>query len=115
MESKHLGELLKEQQYKNVTIHSLSEVGNHLRSRNYKAVILDIDSVIADNRTMRNLSHLFPKVYWLCTSREKIHPELSTYSAITYMPGISKPIDPDELFYWLKCISENEPENRGPP
>lgn len=114
-ESKHLGELLKEQQYKNVTIHSLSEVGNHLRSRNYKAVILDIDSVIADNRTIRNLSHLFPEVYWLCTSREKIHPELSDVFRHHIYACISKPIDPDELFYWLKCISENEPENRGPP
>lgn len=114
-ESKHLGGLLKEQQYKSVAIHSLSEVGNHLRSHPCKVVIIDIDSVIADNRTIRNLSHLFPKIYWLCTAREKFHPELSDAFSHHIYACISKPIDPEELFYWLKCITENEPENRGPP
>jgi len=112
-ESKHLGRLLKEQQYKNVAIHSLSEAGNYLRSHHYTAVILDIDSLIADNRTIRDLSHRFPEVYWLCTSREKIHPELSESFRHHIYACISKPLDPDELFYWLRCITENGPENRG--
>lgn len=114
-ELKHLGVLLGEQQYKSVAIHSLSEVGSHLNSRPVKAVILDIDSIIADNRTIRNLAHQFPEVYWLCTSREKFHPELSDAFRHHIYACISKPIDPDELFYWLKCITENETENRGPP
>ena len=114
-ESKHLGGLLTERQYKSVAIDSLSEAGDHLLGQPCKAVIIDIDSVIVDNRTIRILSHQFPKVYWLCTSRKKIHPELSDAFRHHIYACISKPVDPDELFYWLKCIFENETENRGPP
>ena len=114
-ESKHLGGLLTERQYKSVAIRSLYEVGDHLLDQPCKAVIIDIDSVIADNRSIRNLSHQFPKVYLLCTSREKFHPELSDAFRHHIYACISKPVDPDELFYWLKCITENETENIEPP
>lgn len=114
-ESAYLVDKLREHQYTSTVFGSLSEVAEHLQRCHPAAVVLDLDSVTADNHTIRSLSRLNPEVQWLSISREKFHPDLSDALRNHIYACISKPIDPDELFYWLKCITENGPENRGPP
>ena len=68
----------------------------------------DIDTIPADNRTIRDLTAKFPKVYFFCLSRQAIHPELKDAISHHIYACLNRPIDPDELFYWLQSIVDEE-------
>ena len=48
-------------------------------------------------------------------SFDKFHPELKDAICYHIYACLNKPIDPDELLYWLKCIQEDDTESRGSP
>lgn len=79
------------------------------------AGILDVDSVPLDNRTIRKLKRRFPSVEFLCTSRERVHPQLKEAMSFHIVACLHKPVDPDELLYWLRCIRESEAESKDSP
>ena len=68
------------------------------------AVIIDIDSVPVDNRTIRNLTVQNPEIYFFCLSERRFHPELEDAICYHIYACINKPIDPDELFFWIDSI-----------
>jgi DNA-binding NarL/FixJ family response regulator len=71
------------------------------------AAILDLDSVPLDNRTIRQLTTSFPSVQFLSASRDRSHPDLRDAIAHHLFACLTKPIDPDELHYFLKCIRDD--------
>lgn len=79
------------------------------------AAILDLDSVPLDNRTIRNLTTAFPSVQFLSASRDRSHPELQDAIAHHLFACLTKPIDPDELHYFLKCIRDDLKGNTDGP
>jgi hypothetical protein len=48
----------------------------------------------------------------LCLSSARFHPELKESFLSHIYACLTKPIDPDELRYWLRSIQEDE-RNRG--
>lgn len=114
-EARDMVRLLEQAHYRTRTIRKLVRLEDRLREAACMAVIIDIDSVKVDNRSIRNLTLDFPEVCFLCTSRDKFHPELKDAICYHIYACLNKPIDPDELFYWLKCIRENEQETRASP
>ena len=81
---------------------------NLIQSEDYIAVIIDIDSIPVDNRTIRNLTLKYPGVRFLCTSKDKFHPELKDAICYHIYACLNKPVDPDELLFWIKSIFEEE-------
>lgn len=72
-------------------------------------VILDLDSIRIDNRTIRELTILYPHIYFLCMSKDRFHPELKDAICYHIYACLTKPLDYDELLYWLRCIdNDNE-------
>jgi hypothetical protein len=69
---------------------------------------LDIDTVPVNNRTIRDLALKNPSVRFLCTSKDRFHPELKDAICYHIYACLNKPIDPDELLFWLKSIYEEE-------
>jgi DNA-binding NarL/FixJ family response regulator len=61
-----------------------------------------------DNRAIRELASEFPAVHFLCMSKDSFHPELQDAISRHIYACLSKPVDPEELFYWLKCIQEDD-------
>ncbi len=94
---------------------SLVSMENRLRGKKCMAVIIDIDSIEVDNRTIRQLTLRHPETPLLCASFDKFHPELKDAICYHIYACLNKPVDSDELFYWLKCIQEDETESRAPP
>jgi DNA-binding NtrC family response regulator len=94
---------------------SLAAMEIQLKEKKYMAVIIDIDSIEVDNRTIRQLTLRYPETPLLCASFDKFHPELKDAICYHIYACLNKPIDPDELFYWLKCIQRDETESRAPP
>ena len=106
--------LLEKNQYATTSMHSIQCLEENLKQGNSLAVILDIDTIPIDNRTIRDLTIRFPGIYFFCLSERPFHPEL--HDAICYhiYACLNRPIDPDELFYWLHSIEENETKSSKP-
>jgi DNA-binding NtrC family response regulator len=107
-ECRELCELLAQRHYKTVALHSLAELETSLTDHTCKAVLMDIDSVPVDNRTIRELTIKHPETYFLCTSKDRFHPDLKDAICYHIYACLNKPVDPDELFYWLRSIDEDD-------
>ena len=107
-ERRRLCNLLEKNQYPTIPMHSIQYLVTNLRQLDCLAVILDIDTISVDNRTIRDLTLRFPGVYFFCLSERPFHPEL--HDAICYhiYACLTKPVDPDELLFWIKSIYEEE-------
>ena len=87
---------------------TVSSLDNLFASNQYVAVILDIDSVPVDNRTIRDLTIKYPGVRFLCTSKDRFHPELKDAICYHIYACLNKPVDSDELLFWIKSIYDEE-------
>ena len=103
-----LCELLEEGQFKATPLFSTDNLEKSIEDTKCRAIFWDIDTVTADNRTVRELTLKFPAVYFFCISKYPFHPELKDAICYHIYACINRPIDPDELFYWLRSIDENQ-------
>ena len=114
-ECSELCHILEKAGYSTTPGYRLDALDGLLSSDKYLAVILDIDSIPVDNRTIRELTLKYNDVCFFCTSWERFHPELKDAICYHIFACLNKPIDPDELFYWLKCVKDGESDTRDPP
>lgn len=84
------------------------ELKTTMQGASFLAVIMDLDSVPLDNRSIRDLASQFPAIPLLCISKERFHPELKDSIRDHIYACLTKPIDSDELNYWLKSIQEDK-------
>ena len=106
--------LLEKSQYSTFSMRSIQHLEANLKQSSCLAVILDIDTIVIDNRTVRELTIKFPDVYFFCLSEHSFHPELKDAICYHIYACINKPADPDELFYWLRSIEVNETKSSKP-
>jgi len=114
-EAGHLADIIASAGYPSQACHSLADMMNVLAESSFMAVLLDIDSLDIDNRSIRSLTLAYPDVCFLCTSRDRFHPELKEALCYHLFACINKPVDPDELIYWIRCIRDNQTDSRDPP
>ncbi len=103
---------LEKNRYKASPIYSIENLVDRLNETDYLAVIMDIDTIAIDNRTIRELTIKYPGVYFFCLSKDRFHPELKDAISYHIYACLKKPVDLDELFYWLRSIYENEADHR---
>jgi len=99
---------LEKNRYSANPIYSIENLTECLNEIDYLAVIIDIDTIDIDNRTVRELTIEYPGIYFFCLSKDRFHPELKDAICYHIYACINKPVDLDELFYWLKSIYESE-------
>ncbi len=107
-ETDNINDLLKPAGYTTRILDTLEAVEETLKTDDWIAVLLDLDSFEVSNRTIRQMTLKFPEVCFLCTSWKPFHPELQDAICYHIYACIQKPIDPDELLYWLKSIRNNQ-------
>lgn len=112
--SGELSNILSSKNYPFTHACGLPLLEDDLDSDQYVAVILDIDSVPVDNRTIRQLAIKYPGVRLLCTSKDRFHPELKDAICYHIYACLNKPVDPDELLFWIKSIYEEEADPVDP-
>ena len=105
---RELCELLKVGQFKGVSQYSTHNLEQRIKDTECQAILWDIDTVPVDNRTVRELTLKFPGVYFFCLSKHRFHPELKDAICYHIYACLNRPIDQDELFFWLRSISENK-------
>jgi DNA-binding NtrC family response regulator len=107
-ESEELCTLLTKEGYQTEAVTLLDELRSRLATESCMAVVMDLDSVQVENRTIRDLVLATPGVPFLCTSRDRFHPELKDAICYHIFACLTKPVDPDELLYWLRCIRDDQ-------
>ncbi|UCD80529.1 MAG: hypothetical protein JSW26_03605 [Desulfobacterales bacterium] len=106
--SQKLFQILSSRQYQVEKIQAFSSLEVLIASDRYLAVVVDIDTVPIDNLLIRDLTLKYPSMRFLCTSKDRFHPELKDAICYHIYACLNKPIDPDELLYWIKSIYEEE-------
>jgi DNA-binding NtrC family response regulator len=103
--------ILDEREYHTEPIHSLPHLKKMIQDTECLVVIMDIDTVSMDNRTIRELTIKYPETYFLCLSSDRFHPHLKEALCYHIYACLNKPVDLDELFYWLRSIYEDDSDS----
>jgi len=106
--------MLEERHYPATPMYSLLNVESYIREGACRALILDLDSVSVDNVVLRELKRKSPGVYIVGLSKRQFHPELKEGMSTHIYACLGKPVDPDELVYWLKSIYQNDIDPGNP-
>ncbi len=106
-------DLLQNYDYAATPLYSIDDLEENIEKSGCRAIFWDIDTVPADNRTVRELTIKFPGVYFFCLSSKRFHPELKDAICYHIYACLNRPIDQDELLYWLRSIEENESNANG--
>ena len=112
-ECQKLCAMIEEQHYRVTPLHSLLNLEGHIQGSACLVVILDLKTV-PDNRVIRELTIKHPGVYFLGISRQRFHPELREAICYHLYACLNKPVDPDEIFYWLRSIFQDEAGLKNP-
>ncbi len=95
-------ELLERINYSAVLITSTGTLENYSHQHPAGILIVDMDTVEVDKRALRKLKREIPDVAFIGFSNRPIHPELSEVIGREIDVIMSKPIDEEELLFWLK-------------
>ena len=115
--SKELNQIdsfLSKNNYRSYLIKSIESLNKKLSDIACNCVIIDLDFVSINNQTIRELTIQYPDIYFLCMSRDRFHPELKDAICYHIFACLTKPLDYNELLYWLRCIeSDLNPLNKS--
>ena len=114
-ELQELLNLIQAKGYRCMQVASIEELLTYSEYPDYLVLLIDVDSLTVNNRTIRDLKLKFPGIEFLCISGTRFHPDLQEAISHHFYACLLKPVDPDELYYWLKSIFENESKTRISP
>lgn len=104
-EADSIADILRPAGYTSWIIDNMEGMEPALKAGDCMAVLIDLDSLEVSNRIVRQMTLKFPQVCFLCTSWKPFHPELQDAICYHIFACVQKPIDPDELLYWMKSIT----------
>jgi len=85
---------------------SLTSVEKKLQGESRQVVILDLDTIPVNNSSIKKLRRQSPGICIIGLSSRSFHPELDEAMSSHIYACLSKPVDIEELIYWIKSIRE---------
>ena len=104
---KSLCALLTDHEYLSTAMSSLTKMDEYLGENDCRAIILNLDNISVTNKILKDLKRKNPMINIIGLSKRQFHPELEEALREYISVCLAKPVDPDELTYWLKTIYEN--------
>jgi len=104
---KSLCDLLTDHEYLSTAMSSYIKMDHYLDDSDCRAIILNLDNVLVTNKSLKQSKRKNPSVSIIAFSERQFHPELEEALREYISVCLAKPVDPDELTYWLKTIYEN--------
>lgn len=98
--------LLEQADIQVAPVHSLEELLEYLRRESARVLIVDLDNLPVDNNFFRSLKKQNPDLYIMCLSSRTHHPALQEAMGSHIYASLAKPLNSEELFFWLKSISD---------
>lgn len=92
--------------FRPIPLHSLADLERSIQGSGCRAVLLDLDTKSVDNRVIRKLKRENPEICIVGLSERQFHPELKEAISSHIYACLGKPLDQEELFYWLNSIYE---------
>lgn len=105
-ESRELCAILNSHGYRTIRSHSLADLGTQLRENDCRVLVLDLDHFSIDNRLIKELSRQHPGLTIIALSSRTFHPELEEALSSHISACLVKPVDIDELLFWLRSLGE---------
>jgi DNA-binding NtrC family response regulator len=99
-------DLLKQAGVPVAPLSSLEDLPEHLRREQVAVLIVDLDTLPVNNNFFRSLKKQYPNLNILCLSSRTYHPGLEEAMGSHIYASLAKPINSEELFFWLKSISD---------
>jgi len=99
---------LEKEHFRATAVHSLMALEGEVREGVCRVVILDLDSLPVDNRLFRELKRKNPSLHIVGLSSRPFHPELKEAMSRHISSCLTKPVDMEELLYWLKNVCQEE-------
>ena len=112
-QSRNLCDLLTVYQYTAISMNSLLGVDRYIAANDCRALILSLDTTAVTNKIFRELKTKKPRLNIIALSKRQFHPELEEALREYISVCLAKPVDSDELVYWLKTIFENDYAPQG--
>jgi DNA-binding NtrC family response regulator len=102
-----LRNILEDDEHTIVCSDSIINLGTLIDRTGCHVLILDLDALPIDNRVLRDLKRKNPRLSIIGLSARPFHPELKEAMADYIYACLCRPVDPDELIYWIKTIHGN--------
>jgi DNA-binding NtrC family response regulator len=90
-------------------LYSLGDLSEHLKRDQVGVLIVDLDTLPVNSSFFRSLKKQYPNLHILCLSSRTHHPGLEEAMGSHICASLAKPLNSEELFYWLKAVAEIEP------
>jgi len=110
-----LADLLRVYKYRAVCSPTLNDVESVIQKTGCRVAIFDLDSILLNDRTLKQFKKLNADLYILALSERPFHPELKESMTKYIYACLNKPLDPDELVYCVKSIFCNASSSGGNP
>ena len=94
---------------------SLTNLQENIKAIDCRVLILDLDSLSVDNRFFKDFSRQNPTVQIIGLSSRPFHPELEEAMRQYISSCIGKPVEEEELIFWVKSMSEASGISRNAP
>jgi DNA-binding NtrC family response regulator len=107
-QSQNLCALLKDHAYTTTLMKSLANMDQCVDESDCRAVILNLDNVAVTNKILREIKRKKPRMNIIALSKRQFHPELEEALREYISVCLARPVDTDDLVYWLKTIFEND-------
>ena len=114
-QSQELCAMLEAEHYKTTAFYSLANLEGAVSKNGCQIILVDLDTLPVNNRLFRDIKKKNPAVRIIGISGRPFHPELQEAMSKYIYVNLSKPVDGDELIYWLKSICENDADSRDSP
>jgi len=98
---------LEKLSYSASLLNSLEDLEGYLEQNPKIAVILDLDNLVVPSQAIRALRKRHPQLHILGVSKLLRHPGLEELIGSHLYACLVKPLDEEELLFWLKSIAEN--------
>lgn len=87
-------------------LYSLEDLSEHLKKEHFGVLIVDLDTLPVNNNFFRSLKKQYSNLHILCLSSRTYHPGLEEAMGSHIYASLAKPLNSEELFFWLKSISD---------
>jgi DNA-binding NtrC family response regulator len=109
----NLCRLLTDHQYETAPLNSLKALDDYLEQSECRALIMNLDNISVTNKILKQLKAKNPLINIIAVSERQFHPELEEALREYISVCLAKPVDTDELMYWLKTIFQNDNKPEG--
>ena len=111
-ESQDLCRLLDNYDFKPWKVFSIAELDKALKESNAHVLVMDIDAISLTKSFINQLKVDFPKLKVLSLSKNRFHPDLKEIIPRYVHACLSKPIDAEELIFWLQSIEKDSVKDK---